>query len=141
MLMNQRIMSARDNARLSTAVAEARNSWLTYAPYLELFRAELRRARTMPPGDVPADVVTMNSRFAVTDPRTGEAVSYTLVYPDSADASGPQGGRLSVLSPMGMAVLGARVGEEVCWHGNDGPEVGRISRLLYQPESAGDEDR
>lgn len=141
MLLNTRIMSERDNARLSTAVAEARSSWQTYAPYLELFRAELRRARTVSSTEVPADVVTMNSRFAVTDPRTDETVCYTLVYPDVADGSTPLGGHLPVLSPMGMAVLGARVGEEVCWSSNAGPEVGRISRLLYQPEAAGDEDR
>lgn len=137
MLLCQRIMSVHDNRKLAAAVDRERSSWLTYAPYLDFFRAELRRARAVPPAEVPGDVITMNSRFAVTDPRTGQAICYTLAYPD---ASAPERGRLSVLSPMGMALYGARVGDEVCWTSPAGPEVARVARLLYQPEAAGNFD-
>jgi regulator of nucleoside diphosphate kinase len=135
MLLSRRIVSASDNRRLADAVDRARRSWQTYAPYLDHFRDELRRVATVAAGDVPGDVITINSRFAVTDPRVDESICYTLVYPD-AEALGD--GRVSVLSPMGMAMLGARVGDEVCWHSADGPEAARVDRLIYQPEAAGD---
>jgi regulator of nucleoside diphosphate kinase len=138
MLLSRRVISAQDNEKLIGAVDRARESWVTYAPYVDLFRAELRRAPVVPSADVPPDVITMNSRFALTDPDTGRAICYTLVYPGS-DAA--EAGRLSVVSPMGMALLGARVGEDVCWDSVDGPQVATVTRLLYQPEAAGDPHR
>jgi regulator of nucleoside diphosphate kinase len=137
LLTAKTVMSVHDNARLDAAIERARSSWLTYAPFLDFFRAELRRARVVPPAEVPEDVITMNSRFAVIDPDTGESISYTLVYPEQESRDG---GKLSVLTPMGMALFGARVGDEVCWTSNDGPEVARVQRLLYQPEKAGHHD-
>jgi regulator of nucleoside diphosphate kinase len=135
MLLSRRIVSANDNVRLAAAVDRARRSWQTYAPYLDQFRAELRRAPALAASDLPRDVITMNSRFAVTNPRADESICYALVYPE---AEAPADGLLSVLSPMGMALLGARVGDVVCWHSADGPEVARVDRLIYQPEAAGD---
>jgi regulator of nucleoside diphosphate kinase len=138
MLTANRLISAQDHSRILSAVDGARNAWSTYAPYLDFFRSELRRARPLPAPLVPPDVITMNSRFALTDPESGESICYTLVYPD---AGAPEAGRLSVLSPMGAALLGARVGETVCWPGPDHPGVATVRRLLYQPESDGDTDR
>jgi regulator of nucleoside diphosphate kinase len=135
MLLSERIISTRDNERLTAALDRARGSWLTYAPYLDFFRAQLRRAQVAPPSEVPEDVITMNSRFALADRRTGESICYTLVYPE--DEARRQG-KLSVLTPMGIALFGARVGDDVCWTSNDGPEVATVQRLLYQPEKAGD---
>ena len=135
MLFKRRVTSAADSAKLDAAVSHARQSWSSYAPYLEGFRAQLGRAKVVPPGEVPADVITMNSRFALADPDEGTAVCYTLVYPQE---EARQQGRLSVLSPMGMAVLGARVGEEVAWMSSDGPRVATVRHLLYQPEAERD---
>ena len=136
MLMTERIASANDNGKVLAALDAARASWLTYAPYLDLFRSQLRRARAVPRAEVPDDMITMNSRFVLADPRTGEgAVSYTLVYPEDESL---RLGNLSVLSPMGMALFGARVGDEVYWVSSTGPEVARVQRLLYQPEAAGE---
>jgi regulator of nucleoside diphosphate kinase len=59
---------------------------------------------------------------------------YTLVFPGEET---PGQGKLSVLSPMGMALLGARVGEEVAWMSAAGPEVAVVKNVLYQPEAAG----
>ena len=134
MLLTKRIMSAEDRERLLPAVDRARNSWLTYAPYLEMFRSELRRTRAVPPSQVPGDLITMNSRFAMSDPRGEGSIAYTLVYPEE---EATHLGKISVLSPMGTALLGARVGEEVAWISSDGPEVARVERLLYQPEADG----
>jgi len=137
MLLCRKVIPAQDYRRLAAAIDRARSSWLTYAPYLDVFRGELEKARAVPPDQVPDDAITMNSRFALLDPTTGESICYTLVYPEQESQ---ERGRLSALSPMGMAVFGARVGEEVCWISSDGPKVARVQRLLYQPEKAGDHD-
>jgi regulator of nucleoside diphosphate kinase len=135
MLLCTKVISIRDGERLNAEIDRARSSWLTYAPYLDLFRSELRRAQAVPPAEVPDDAVTMNSRFAVRDAGSGETICYTLVYPEH---EARQHGKLSVLTPMGVALFGARVGDEVCWTSSDGPEAATVERLLYQPESAGD---
>jgi regulator of nucleoside diphosphate kinase len=134
MLLCSEITSAHDKEGLITAVDRALSSWLTFAPYLEFFRTKLRRTRGLLPADVPDDMITMNSRFAVTDDRSGETICYSLVFPEE---EAPQQGKLSVLSPMGMALFGARVGDEVVWMSAAGPEVATVKKLLYQPEAAG----
>lgn len=72
--------------------------------------AELQRARIVESGNIPADVVTMNSAFRVTDLDSHESRTYTLVYPHDANIAD---GKLSILTPMGIAVLGNRVGDHV----------------------------
>jgi len=134
-MFSRRTTSVLDKDKLAAAAAHARRSWFSYGPQLDSFQADLRRVRVVPPDEVPGDVITMNSRFAVVDLQGDNAICYTLVYPEE-DA--PAQGKLSVLSSMGMAVLGARVGDEVCWISSDGPQVGRVRHLLYQPEAARD---
>ena len=129
-----RILSADDRERLIPVIDRARDSWVTYAPYLEQFRQDLRRARAVPPERVPGDAITMNSRFVLSHRRGDGPICYTLVYPEEASV---QLGKVSILSPMGAALLGARVGDEVCWVSTDGPEAAKVERLLYQPEAAG----
>lgn len=129
------LVSTLDRERVIASIQQFRNSWLTYAPCLDWFRTGLAGARAVPPAEVPGDVVTMNSRCAVLDPRTGESICYTLVYPDQED---PVQGKLCVLSPMGMALLGARVGDTVHWNGANGPQRVKVLRLMYQPEAADD---
>src|SRR6476660_5461494 len=107
MTPNMRITSASDIERLLEAADRALSSWLTYAPYLDFFRTELRRARPLATSEVPDDVVTMDSRFAVRDYKTDERICYTLVFPEDEAV---EQGKLSVLSPMGMALYGARLG-------------------------------
>jgi regulator of nucleoside diphosphate kinase len=127
-------MSTVDHDRLIAVVDRARRSWTFYAPNLNSFGAELRRAEALQPSVVPRDVITMNSRFALRDWRTEETIIYELVYPED---EAPRLGKVSVLSPMGMAVFGAHVGDDVYWDSADGPVVVRIERLLYQPEAQG----
>jgi regulator of nucleoside diphosphate kinase len=138
MLLSTPMAPANDKRRLLESVERALGSWVTYAPHLDFFRRRLRRSRPVPAREVPDDVITMNSRFAVRDEHTGETASYTLVYPDDEAA---HAGKLSVLSPMGMALYGARVGDEVCWMSAAGPEVATVQSLIYQPEAAGHHNR
>lgn len=98
--------------------------------------AELARARIVDPSEVPANVVTMNSRFRYIDRSTGESRMVTLVYPTNAD---PRAGRLSVLAPVGCALLGLSVGQSIEWplpHGQ--VRSFGIAEILYQPEAVGE---
>ncbi len=97
--------------------------------------AELARADVVPPRAVPHDVVTMNTRvrFELDD---GRSYVRTLVYPWDAD---PERGCISVLSPLGNALLGLSVGDAMPWPLPSGQTVTvRVLEVLYQPEARGD---
>jgi regulator of nucleoside diphosphate kinase len=133
MLLHRRTISKLDKERLIEALDLARGRWATYAPFLDHFRAEVWRAAPVEPRDVSGDTITMNSRFALLDLVTDERTSCTLVYPEDES---PRDGRISILSPMGTVLLGARVGDDVCWDSADGPQVARITGILFQLEAA-----
>jgi len=134
-MLCEAIVTDSDKERVIERIRKARSAWSTYAPLLDWFRSGLDEVQAVPPQEVPGDVITMNSRFAVMDLRSGETISYTLVYPEEESL---ERGKLCVLSPMGMALLGARVGDVVRWQGSGGPGSAEVLRLLYQPEAAGD---
>ncbi len=73
---------------------------------------ELDAASILPDHLVPADVVTMNSLVVYRDLDTGLEANIQLVYPEEADAAG---GRISILAPVGAALIGLRVGERIEW--------------------------
>lgn len=103
---------------------------------LDLLQAELDRAEVVEPQDVPPDVVTMNSRVRVADEATGEESELQLVFPAAADA---ERGAVSVLAPVGSALLGLRVGAVIEWPVPDGRARRiRVVGVSYQPEAAGD---
>lgn len=97
-------------------------------------QSELLQARVVAPKDVPPDVVTMNSKARLRDLESGEEVTYTLVFPDQANI---EQGRISVVAPVGTAMLGHRVGDEFEWEVPAGPVRLRVEEVLYQPEAAG----
>jgi regulator of nucleoside diphosphate kinase len=98
-------------------------------------KQELERGEVVPPMRVAKGVITMNSRVRVRDVQTDERETYTLVYPQEADIDE---GRLSVLAPLGTALLGASVGEVVEVNAPAGLRRIKVERILYQPEAAGD---
>lgn len=93
-------------------------------------------ADLVPSTELPADVVSMNSEVEVLDPAVGRPQRLTLCYPAEADADR---GRISVLSPVGLSLLGRPVGSRVQWRAGGGI-VGQlcIEALHYQPEASGD---
>lgn len=101
---------------------------------LESLQGELDRAHIVEPTAVPPDVVTMNSRVRLTDLETNEEKIFTLVFPSEANLEQQ---KISILAPVGTAVLGYRVGDAVEWRVPDGIKNFRIEEILYQPEAAG----
>lgn len=104
-------------------------------PYLDALRAELDRAKVVPSRDIPPDVVTMNSTISLFDIDTGEVEQFTLVFPRDADADV---GKISVIAPLGTAMLGYRVGDVFEWNVPIGRKRWRVDKVIYQPEAAGD---
>jgi regulator of nucleoside diphosphate kinase len=96
---------------------------------------ELARARIVAPHDVSRDVVTMNSEVIFEDTVSGTKRSVRLVYPEAADSSR---GWISVLSPLGSALLGLRVHQEFDWILPHGKRRVRVVSVPYQPEANGD---
>lgn len=103
-----------------------------------LLRRELDRAEIVESTEVPGDVVTMNSRVVLEAPDTGERHHITLVYPSAADFDA---GRLSILAPVGAALLGLRPGQTIDWPMPDGRvRTIRVVSVEWQPEAAGELD-
>jgi len=75
-------------------------------------QGELDRARIVAADEVPSDVVKMNSRVRFADETSGAEETVTLVYPFAADAAR---GYVSVLAPLGSALIGLRVGQSIAW--------------------------
>ena len=101
---------------------------------LKTLSAELDQARVVSPAEIPPDVITMNSKAQVRDLQDDEVMTYTLVFPAKANVDE---GFLSVLAPIGTAMLGHRVGDEFEWHVPAGPIRLKVESVLYQPEAAG----
>lgn len=101
---------------------------------LRMLQKELERARVVAPEEVPSDVVTMNSKARVRDVAGDEEMTYTLVFPEQANI---EEGKISVVAPIGTAMLGQRVGDEFEWQVPAGPVRLRVKEVLYQPEAAG----
>lgn len=102
--------------------------------YLESLQDELDRAHIVEPTAIPDRVVTMNSRVRLKDMETGEENNYTLVFPSDADI---EQNKISVLAPIGTAILGYRVGDTVEWLTPGGARKVQIEAMLYQPEAEG----
>lgn len=112
------------------------NSLISGNRHLEELENEIEGAQIMSAREIPADLVTMNSTFRylnVTDNKSGEM---TLVYPQHADSKEK---KISVTAPLGSALLGLRVGEEIEWTFPDGQtrEL-RVMEILSRPEEYGE---
>lgn len=96
---------------------------------------ELARAIVVEQEDISPDVVTMNSRSVFRFADTGEEREVTLVYPEDADVDA---GKISVLAPIGAALLGLTVGQSIRWPTPEGERLLELIAVNYQPEAAGD---
>ena len=105
--------------------------------YLERLEQELERAEVVEADAIPPDVVTMNSLVRLKDLDSGAVTDYRLVFPFQ---SRPENG-VSVLAPVGAAMLGYRAGDVVEWRVPRGIRRLQVVKVLYQPEAAGASDR
>ncbi len=105
------VITERDAARLRGLVGVLAHAQRDQ-DHLEELALELERARVVGRDEVPGDVVTMHARVQVSDLMTGERRELVLVFPGQADLAAQ---RVSVLAPMGTALLGYREGDEVEW--------------------------
>lgn len=127
------VVTRTDMERLSLLLetTRARRRWEEV--HLLALAEELDSAEVVEPGEVPEDVVTMRSRVQVLDMVSREPATYTICYPIEADI---ESGKLSVLAPIGTALLGYREGDVVEWPVPGGVRVLKIERILHQPEAA-----
>jgi regulator of nucleoside diphosphate kinase len=119
-----------DMARFQSLAAAQKNS----REDLKALNAELDRARVVAPAEIPRDVITMNSKARLRELITDDVMTYTLVFPGQADI---EARRISVLAPIGTAMLGQREGDEFDWEVPAGPVRLRVEKVIYQPEAAG----
>ena len=128
-------VSASDAEKLRELIREAQSTDYRRSEYLKMLAQELSRANIVDPREIPSDVITMNSTASLVDMETGEEMTLTLVFPEDAD---PLEGKISVLAPIGTAMLGYRVNDIFEWDTPDGKRKIRVDKVLFQPEASGD---
>ena len=130
------IISERDAERLETLLDSLPENAFPGKRELE---TELGRAEILAPEDIPATVVTMNSTVKFRVSSSNEEFCLTLVYPRDVDQSGKT---ISILAPVGSAMLGLSQGEEIEWPRPGGGTLRVcVEEILYQPERSGEYHR
>jgi len=103
--------------------------------YLNRLEEELDRAEVVEPKDIPPDVITMRSTVRLNDLSTGKEMVYWLAFPTEANYDE---GKISILAPVGTAMLGYRRGDVIEWEVPLGVRRLKVEKVLYQPEANGD---
>ena len=127
------VITEADYVRLQRLFESSRVFRQRDAKHLDDLEQELERAAIMRAGEVPSDVVTMNSRVKVKDLNSGRISTYQIVFPAEADIAK---NRISVLAPIGTGLLGYSAGTTIEWQVPSGMRRFRILEVEYQPEAA-----
>lgn len=135
--MNKRkiYITKNDQRRLNDLLSVASEFNYRDRDDLKELEGELKRAHIVDSQKVPANIVTMNSKVKLRDLDTNEENIYTLVFPNDANLDE---GKISVVSPIGTAILGYAAENVIEWKVPAGKRHIKIEEILYQPESAGD---
>jgi regulator of nucleoside diphosphate kinase len=129
------IITAEDLKRLNKRIADQREfGQVRNEASLASLEKELKRAEVVAPEEIPPHTITMNARFTVLDLDTEEEDTYALVYPEDADYLE---NKISILAPMGTAMIGYREGDEIQWEVPDGTLRLKVLKIIFQPEAAG----
>ena len=123
-----------DYNRLSALIEKTREGNGVDRQYLNKLEAELDRAEIVDAKAIPANVITMRSTVRLKDLVSGEENTYSLVFPTEADFSQ---GKISVLAPIGTAILGYKSGDTIEWRVPSGLRRLKVDKIIYQPEAAG----
>jgi regulator of nucleoside diphosphate kinase len=132
-MTREQILITREDKKRLLRVLPRLGTEYAHREDLVLLGEELERAVEVEADAVPPDVVTLNSTVRVIDLENREAMDYTIVMPGEANYDA---GRISVLAPLGTALLGYRVGDEIEWDVPRGIRHLRIDAVLFQPEAA-----
>jgi len=124
-----------DMDRLLELIEGVRSSPKFNKVNIDLLEKELYRAVLVDPPNIPRDVITMNSKVIISDTESGEKTTYTLVFPSAANISE---NKLSIMAPLGMALLGYRTGDIIEWPVPSGVRKLKVDKIIYQPEASGD---
>ena len=134
MILKPLYLTEQDRQRLQNLIEVGRTRHNGHASYLDDLEREVSRSSVVDRQSLPSDVVTMNSRVRLRDMDSGENEIYTLVYPSMADHAE---NRISVLAPVGTAIVGSRVGDVIEWPVPAGRRRLLVEDVVYQPEKAG----
>ena len=126
------IITAADHAELEKVITFTGKVSERARAELHALEGELRRAEIVTPEAIPSDVITMNSRAELVDLETNEVMQFTLVLPRDAKIDE---GKISVLAPLGTAMLGYRVGDEFEWQVPYGVRRLKVTNVYFQPEA------
>lgn len=131
---NRLLMNELDHARLERLLEQPEYAQL---PVAEQLAERLDNADVVPPEQIPATLVSMHSRVRFRDLKTDLLMEKELVYPHNLNPEATD--QLSVLAPLGAALLGAQVGEAVHWQLPNGKDASlQVEAILHQPEAAGE---
>jgi regulator of nucleoside diphosphate kinase len=134
MMRRQIFITENDMARLREMVRRGRMASRRDQNHLEELDRELDRAEVVSPEEVSPDVVTMHSTVRVRDLDNGASTLYTVVFPVDADIDR---NRISIVAPIGTALIGYRAGDRIEWATPGGTRRLEIEEVVYQPEAAG----
>jgi len=126
----------KDMERLRELIMAAREFKKEEEKYLRELESELNKGTIVKPQDIPPDIITMNSEVHLLDLNTKEETTYQLVFPDQADVSR---GKVSILAPIGTALLGYSVGDIIEWKVPAGVAKLKVEKIIYQPEANGED--
>jgi regulator of nucleoside diphosphate kinase len=128
------LMNELDHARLERLLEKPEYAKM---PVAEALIERLENADVADPKDIPSDLVSMHSRVRFRDLKADMQLEKELVYPHNLNPEATD--QLSVLAPLGAALLGARVGQEVHWQLPNGKDAAlMVEEILHQPEAAGE---
>jgi len=129
------VLTSRDNEKLRALIQNSISLLNPNRAELVSLLAELDKAEVVEPEQMPAGVVTMDSVILIKDLDTSKEEEYRLVYPERADI---RKGNVSILAPVGIAILGYKEGDSIEWKVPGGLRRLKILKVTYQPEAAGD---
>ena len=129
-------ITTKDAEKLRRLIREAYHTEYRGSDYLKQLAGEIEKASVVRSDQIPSDVITLNSTARLVDQETNEEMIYSLVFPEDADTSQ---GKISILAPIGTAMLGYKVGDTFEWDTPGGTRIIHVKEILYQPEASGDE--
>lgn len=131
--MNSIHISQIDHRKLSELISDRVRPHTKLPEHIQALKGEVDRAIVVEPEAMGADVITLNSRARLRDLASDEILEYTLVYPEDSDI---EANRISILAPLGTAMLGYRKGDTFEWQVPAGVNRWMVEEVLSDPEES-----